>query len=932
MSTGNRLRLWTAVIIVVLIYLLVQFGVGLYTDYLWFQHLNFESVFLTSLWARIGVGLGVAVPFALLFWINTFIARWQSVRNVLFFSEETLVAQRFVSWIIWGFGVVLAWFVGTAASRNWLLFLRFFNQQAFNLTDPIFNMDVGFYIFSLPVYQFIQSWLAISLIGSLIGAVVVYALAQQNNLAEGRIVILPHVQLHLSILGAILLGTFAAGHWLDLFKVLYSSRGVAFGASYTDVHVLIPAQWTMIAVALVAAVILLLNILFRRPALSLFAIFIWIVVGIVGAGFVPEIVQRYVVRPNELAREAPYIENNIRLTNIAYGLDKIQEVDFPELEPLTPEAVVANEAFLKNIRLWDYRPLGQTYQQIQAIRLYYHFYDIDLDRYMVNGELRQVAIAARELDKSQLQSSTWVTQKLQFTHGYGVVVNPINEVSREGLPLLWVKDLPPKSSIDLAVGRPEIYYGEATSDHVFVNTHEREFDYPSGEQNVFSSYQGNGGVVLDNPFKRLAFAMRLADVNLLLSQEISNQSRVLFYRHIRERVGRIAPFLEYDRDPYIVVGQDGQLYWIQDAYTTSDLFPYAERVGFPYDNPTVQISYIRNSVKVVVNAYDGSLTFYIADAEDPLIQAYTAIFPDLFKPIEQVPAWLRSHFRYPEDFFRIQSRLYQTYHMRDVNVFYNKEDLWQLPNENIGGKMQPVEPYYVMLKLPGAEEIEFVLIQPFTPNNKDNLIAWMAARSDGEHYGQLVTYRFPKQELIFGPLQIEGRIDQVPEISSQITLWDQGGSQVIRGNLLVLPIDNSLLYVEPLFLQADTGQIPELKRVIVASGDKVVMRETLAGALAGLFEDEAGDSILAITDPSPGETTLVVEAAPANTAGDSPAAETSTPTELRNKDISELARLAAGHYDAAQSALQKGDWATYGEELKEMKAALDALVELTQGQ
>ncbi len=922
LSKGNRLRLWTIGIIGVIAYLLLQFGVGLYTDFLWFQHLKLESVFFTSLWAKIGVGLAVAIPFAILFWINAFVARWQSVRNVLFFSEETLVAQKFVSLAIWGVGLFLAWAVGTAASGNWLLFLRYFNLQSFGVSDPIFEMDVGFYVFNLPLYHFIQNWLIIVLFLSLFGAVAIYALAQQNNLAEGRLIILPHVQLHLSVLGSLIFLAFALGHWLDLFDLVYSGRGVAFGASYTDINVSMPALWTMVIVAIVTAVILLLNTLIRRPALSLLAIFVWIVVGIVGTGFIPGIIQRYVVEPNELAYETPYIENNIKLTNLAYGLDKIEERDVTEIAPLTMGAIQANETTLKSIRLWDYRPLQQTYRQIQAIRLYYEFYDIDLDRYVIDGELRQVALAARELDKSQLQSPSWVNQKLQFTHGYGVVVNPVNEVTGDGLPRLWVKDLPPVSTVDLQVARPEIYYGEATGDYVFVNTLEREFDYPSGEQNVYTQYQGQGGVIMDSLLKRLAFALRLADTNLLLSREINNDSRVMIYRNVGERVRNIAPFLRYDGDPYLVIGEeDGHLYWIQDAYTTSNLFPYAEPTSLP---TTGTINYIRNSVKVLIDAYDGTLIFYVVDPTDPLIKSYNAIFPNLFTPMSQMPDWVRAHLRYPEDLFRIQSQLYRTYHMRDVNVFYNKEDLWQVPNETVEGDTRPVEPYYVILKLPGKEEnVEFVLIQPFTPNNKDNLIAWMAARSDVENYGELITYRFPKQELIFGPLQIEGRIDQNPEISSQISLWDQGGSEVIRGNLLVLPIDNSLLYVEPLYLRAENGQIPELKRVIVASADKVVMRETLGQAVQALFEDEAEE--LPITSLDSGSASVSQqESAPAVTAQ-----EDATAPDLSAKDVAELAKLASDHYEAAQQALRQGDWNTYGQELNKMEAALNALVALT---
>lgn len=906
MSRWAQVRIWIAIIFFLAIYLLVRFGVNLYTDYLWFQHLNLESVFLTSLWAKIGVGLIVALPFALIFLVNTMIARWQSIRNVLFFSEETMVAQKFIKWIIWGVTLFLTWLVATAASVNWLQFLSFFNQQAFGLTDPIFYMDMSFYMFSLPFFHFVQTWLIIVLFLSFLGVLGIYALAQQNNLQEGQIVILPHVQLHLSIIGALIFLTFALGHLLGMYDLMYSDRGVAFGASYTDINVTIPALWVMVGVAILAAVLLVLNAFLRRPALSLGAIFLWIVVGIIATGIIPGVVQRYIVEPNELARETPYIQNNIDYTNIAYGLGEVYEENFPTLEPLTQETLEENQATLRNIRLWDGRPLRQTYQQIQAIRLYYDFLDIDMDRYLIDGELRQVALAARELDKGKLQSPTWVTQKLQFTHSYGAVVNPVDQVTGEGLPRLWVKDLPPIStSEDLAIERPEIYYGELTNDYVFVNTTEREFNYPSGDENVYANYEGTGGVVLKGYLRQLLFALRLSDVNMLFSQEFTEQSRVLMYRNIQERVQKLAPFLQYDRDPYLVIAPDGRLYWIQDAYTTSERFPYSEPFG--------ALNYIRNSVKVVVDAYNGSIKFYIIDPDDPLVKTYATIFPALFSPMSQVPEWVQAHFRYPEDLFRIQSTLYQTYHMSDVNVFYNKEDLWEVPLETFSGNTQPVDPYYVIMRSPGEAESEFILMQPFTPNNKDNLIAWMAGRSDGEHYGELVVFRFPKQELIFGPLQIEGRIDQNPEISAQITLWDQGGSEVIRGNLLVLPVGNSLLYVEPLYLRAEQGQIPELKRVILASGDQIVMRETLAETFQAFFEGEA-ENVIMPTDTAPlaGEVERVEEQ-----------------TALLSDDVAELAETAATHYEAAEAALREGDWTTYGEELDKMKATLNKLVELT---
>jgi hypothetical protein len=897
-------KLWFFVAIGLVIFLIFRFGVGLYADYLWFQHLELESVFSTSVWARFLVGVAVGLPVAAVFVANALIARWLSIRNTIFYSEEIVISQRFIGGIIWLLGFVLTWIVGSAASRNWLIFLSYIYQRPFNITDPVFNMDVAFYVFSLPVYNFVQSWIIVALFMALLGSLVVYALAQQRTIAEGRMpVFLPYIQFHLSVLGALIFLTFAWGHWLGLFDLMYSSRGVAFGASYTDINITMPVMWTMIVTAVLAAGLMLANIYLRRPELGLAVVFMWVIAGAIGMGLLPTVVQRYIVEPNELASETPYIENNIKFTNIGYGLNDIVEDDFASPMPLTPEITQANATTLKNIRLWDYRPLRQTYQQIQAIRLYYRFKDIDFDRYIIDGELRQIAISVRELEKEQLQQ-TWVTQKLQFTHGYGVVANPVNEITQEGLPRLWIQDLPPKSTVDLEINRPEIYYGEMTNDYVFVKTTEREFNYPSGDANVYSEYEGTGGVIMNNYLKQLAFAFYLNDINLLLSQEFTSESRVMLHRNIQERVRHIAPFLHYDNDPYIVIDDAGRLKWIQDAYTFTDLFPYSEPFG--------DLNYIRNSVKIVIDAYNGDVTFYVIDDKDPIIQTYMGIFPALFAPMGEMPTDLLDNLRYPEDLFRIQSQLYLTYHMKDVNVFYNKEDLWQFPKEILEGNTQSMEPYYVVLSLPDSEEDdEFLLIQPFTPSNKDNMIAWMAARADSEHYGQLVIFRFPKQELIYGPLQIEARVDQNPEISAQISLWNQSGSQVIRGNLLVLPIGGSLLYVEPLYLQAENGEIPELKRVIVASGDRITMANTLADALEKLFTEDG--QLL----PEPVDEPDV----------DKP--DDTIPPDLVDMDITQLAQIASDHYEAAQRALQQGDWATYGTELEKMEAALKALVLLT---
>jgi uncharacterized membrane protein (UPF0182 family) len=902
--TATRLRLWTTLIIAFVLFLLLRFGVTMYTDWLWFQSLKFESVYLTLLVSRVAVFFGAAVPFVAIFAGNLILARWFSTRDQLFMGQRRTLDLPIFGWLIWMTAFFLGLAVGAAAAPRWLDFLRFFNQAPFGVHDPIFNRDVGFYVFSLPLYHFIQGWLITTLLMTLIGVLIIYFFAQLHNLREGEVVVLPHVRLHVSALGAALFAIIAWGHRLAAFDLVYSPRGVAFGASYTDVHAELPALQAMFWLAIIIGATLLANVILRRLWLPLIGVGVWMGIGLVVLAIVPGFMQRYIVEPNEIAREAPYIQYNIQFTRQAYGLDDADERDFGQVEPLTVETLEANRTTLQNVRLWDYRPLGQTYRQIQEIRLYYGFTDLDIDRYWIDGDYRQVILAARELDQSQLQSVTWVNQHLQFTHGYGVVMNPVNEITPEGLPQLWIKDLPPVISVPLTIDRPEIYYGELTNNYVFVKTGIEEFDYPRGEENVYTFYEGTGGVPLNSYPKRLTFALRLADANVLLSQYIDENSRLMFNRRIQDRVRQVAPFLRYDNDPYLAI-MDGSLHWIQDAYTISDRYPYAEPVSR-------DINYIRNSVKVVIDAYNGSMTFYVADPTDPLVQTYAAIFPGLFAPQDTMPDGLRAHLRYPEGLFTIQATMYQTYHMRDVNVFYNKEDLWSIPREVFAGQDQPIEPYYVIIRLPGGTQEEFMLIQPFTPATKDNLIAWMAGRSDGEHYGQLVVYRFPKQELIFGPLQIEARIDQDPDISAQLSLWSQRGSQVIRGNLLVIPLERSLLYVEPLYLQAESGQIPELKRVVLASGERVVMAESLADGLVKLFGAEAV-GVAAAEGEKPEVGTVITGELPPDLA----------------QQVYDLARQADEHYTAAQEALRTGDWATYGAELDAMEETLKQLVEIT---
>ncbi|MEW6276451.1 MAG: UPF0182 family protein, partial [Bacillota bacterium] len=673
-------------------------------------------------------------------------------------------------------------------------------------------------------------------------------------------------------------------------------QGVVYGPGYTDVHANLLAYKIMFILALLVGVVIIVNAFLKRFRLVLYAIGFMVAASIILNGVYPALMQKLIVLPNEMEREKPYIENSIKMTRLAYDLEKVEKKDFPAGRTITAQDIQENQDTIKNIRLWDYRPLQQTYSQLQEMRTYYEFKDIDVDRYVIDGRYRQVMLAARELNIDSLpeQARTWVNRHLKYTHGYGIAVSPVNEVTGEGLPQFFIKDIPPASRTNLKVERPEIYFGELTSNYIIVNTRSQEFDYPVGDENAWCTYQGKNGVPVNSLFRRLLFALTFGDYKLLLSGDITNESQVLYYRNIKDRVLKIAPFLLYDRDPYIVLS-GGKLYWIWDAYTVSDMFPYAE----PFQG---RLNYIRNAVKVVIDAYTGEMAFYAAEPDEPVLKTYQKIFPGLFVPMAEMPADLKSHIRYPEDLFMVQAKKYTVYHMEDYRVFYNKEDKWNLPTELFGPKEEPMQPYYTIVKLPGEEKPEFIQIMPFTPQNKKNMIAWLAGRSDGENYGKLLVYEFPKQELVYGPMQIEARINQDTFISQQISLWDQRGSQVIRGNLLVVPIKDALIYVEPLYLQAEQSKMPELRRVIVAHGDKVVMEPTLDLAIQKIFGK--GEVIPPTQEPSPGaEQTR--EAAP--------------------KTIAQLAGEANRLYDEAQNKLKQGDWAGYGNALQRLKETLEQL-------
>jgi uncharacterized membrane protein (UPF0182 family) len=883
--------------------------VNVYTDWLWFQELEYTDVWRTQWVMRIAV-FGVAfLVAALILLVNWLLARRRAIRATSPFNPQFLTSSG-IAWLIAGIALFLAFTFASAASSQWEELLIFFNRAPFEVSDPIFNRDIGFYIFELPIYQFLQGWFMSLIFAAIVGIVPIYIINQLPDIQRGRwrFQDAPEFRKHLAILGGLFLSLWALGYWFDIYDLLYSPRGVVFGASYTDMNA---SLWALRAQMLFMG-LTALAVFFNFFRLSLRPILVtgglWLAATLILGGLYPSLLQRYAVEPNEIERERPYIDNNIAFTRLAFDLEKIDMRPFDQVSDLSEQDLELNEEVVNNVRLWDYRPLQRTYEQLQALRPYYQFSEIDIDRYEINGGVRQVMLAARELEKANLPAPSWVNRNLEFTHGYGVVMNPVDSITPDGQPEFFIQDLPPQSNVPIEVTRPEIYYGELTNDAVFVSSGREEFSYPSGNENVYSSYQGKGGVPLNSFIKRAAFAIRLSDANVLLSDEIDSGTRIQFHRQIMERVHQITPFLGRDGDPYIVITDEGRLVWIIDAYTTSR--------NYPYSTPTASgLNYIRNAVKVVIDAYDGTVDYYIADPRDPIIQAYDSAFPGLFHPLEEFPEDLIAHIRYPQDLFNIQAEQYLAYHMTDTRVFYNKEDLWNIPLEIFDGTEQVMEPYYVYLRLLEEEDPEYLLIQPFTPAGKQNMIAWMAARNDPAHYGELVVYELPKQELVFGPLQVEGRIDQEPEISQQFSLWDQRGSRVIRGNLLVIPINDSFVYVEPIYLLSDTSALPELKRVIVASDTRIAMRETLGEALLAMLELDPEEILQAAE-----EAVDVEETAPRPTPS-APLPDDAT--------VEQLIESANAHFEAAEAAQRDGDWATYGSEIEALARDLQRLQALT---
>ncbi|MBW1676454.1 MAG: UPF0182 family protein [Deltaproteobacteria bacterium] len=782
--------------------LLLWSGVSIYPDWLWFENLGFSPVFWTMLLSKFGFGFLVWLLLILIICLNLYAAKRLNPGDgpgVAFKAADGYVSQlgvsgRALNSLLIAFILILSFVVASKGSFQWDILLRYLYQQPSGSTDPIFNRDIGFYLFSLPFYILVRDGLLVLFIFAGLVTMGWYLkngalqIEGEFSQAEGvptslpKITITPKAKKHLIFLGGIIVLLLAWGYHLKMYGLLYSTQGPAFGAGYTDVHIKVLAYKVLIIASTAFALVLFVNAFRLRMKLIWLSGGIWIGAVLVFAILLPILIQKFVVKPNELAKESPYIAYNIDYTRKAYNLNRTKKVDFEVSDKLSAEDIKKHDVTIQNIRIWDERPLLQTYRQIQTIRLYYDFNNVDVDRYLINNQYRQVMLATRELVVNQLppRANTWVNRHLIYTHGYGLAASPVNEVTSEGLPRLFIKDVPPSFEPDLKIERPEIYYGEKTDQYVLVKTKTEEFDYPRGDKNVYTIYQGSGGVPIKSFLRRLLFAVEFLDPQILFTTYLSPESKIMYNRRIARRAGLIAPFLDYDGDPYVVVSR-GKIYWIQDAYTTSDMYPYSRRSYGHFRNKG--LNYIRNSVKVTIDAYNGDVAFYIIDEKDPIVKTYSSIFPDLFKPFNEMPADLKKHIRYPRDLFEIQVDTYTKYHMEDVQVFYNQEDLWQIPDELYGDSRQEMEPYYIIMKLPEEEKEEFLLMLPFTPSRKDNMIGWLAARSDLPNYGSLLVYKLPKEKLVYGPMQIEARVDQQTDISRELSLWGQRGSRVIRGNL-----------------------------------------------------------------------------------------------------------------------------------------------------
>ncbi len=878
-------------------------------EWLWLSEMGYSQIFWTLRGTQVILTL-LAFLVAALFFVPNFRFLAEQLKHANLSSsplqgsninlDTDFASKRIKQFFTLG-GLIMALIFALSFYVRWDESLRFISSVPFGETDPMFGRDIGFFLFELPFLDLLQSSLTSIVFITLVIITLAYVftgLLMIRSFTEfnaGKKV-LNHIKLN----AVIWLGLLAWGLFLARYNLVFKADGIVFGAGYTDVMYQLPAIWIMFIMTIGLALLILasrwVNTGKAVPGLAI----VTVLVLILGRGVLPGVVQQFNVEPNELELESPYLERNIEMTRLAYNLHDVREVEYEADDTLTVSDIANNRDAIDNIRLWDSRLLINTYKQLQEIRSYYEFYSVDNDRYMVDGNVTQMMLSAREIARTlPSQSDTWVNRRLQYTHGYGLVMSPVTETNRQGEPRLSIRNLPPSwDSDDLRVDNAAIYYGEHSTGYYIVNTGVEELHYPEGDANVYTNYSGQGGIQFKNIFRKLLFAWELGDMNILLTDYIHDESRLQRWRSVQERIRKITPFLQLDQDPYLVLN-NGRLFWIQDAYTTSSHFPYSQR----YQNG---FNYIRNSVKIVVDAYEGTVDYFIIDEEDPVLDVYDSIFPGVFKSMDELPEGIESQFRYPQDLFEVQIEKFSRYHMVAPQVFYNQEDLWTRPNEKYGGRQMLMDPYYVLARLPGEETLEFMLISPLTPENRDNMISWMAAKSDPGNYGNLVVYKLPKERLIYGPAQIEARIDQDPEISRQIALWDQRGSRVIRGNLMVIPVENSFLYVEPVFLLAEGVDIPQMQRVIVAIGDAISMQPSLDQALFELFGDEAA----AIVD----ETQLVRDGSvPVEALPEGAAIDRQTLDEIRSI------------WDDLKSALEDGNWARYGELLNDLEEKINDL-------
>jgi len=982
-SFGLRRQLGLAVGVVVILFVIIMFAVGLdlWTDAIWYKSVGYDAVFWTRVGAQVGLFVGGLVLALVVLLGNLWLAgrlappasrvgAGGTVRGWLDRLNEAMLESEQRSGrardalgrrpgqgprgpvditpydmpdatpigrvVIAVVAVFVALTVAGALASNWATVLLWVNRVPFDprgagvVTDPVFGRDISFFLFDLGFLRFVQ----VTAIGLVIASLIVAGARYMVAALDGSAVFSTPVRIHLGVLAGLYLMAIAVGYQLDKFELVHSSRGIATGVSYTDANAQFLAYDVLTGLSAIAAAFLVGGA-FSRVLWPLgLTVAVWFIASIAIGRIYPEVVQRVTVIPNARVLESPFISNNIKMTRLAFDLDGWETRDYRGEAPLTEAAIKEHQATFLNARLWDYRPLGDTLDQLQVVRQYYDFTDVDTDRYMLGESTRQVMLSVRELDLAKNPNATgWVNRRVTFTHGIGVAMVPVNEVATQGQPRLIIRDLPPVSSQGAPpITEPRVYFGERESSYIVVGAQQDEFDYPVGGTDDIKQttrWTGTTGIRLDTTLSRLLFALRFHDFDLLISPQVTNDSQLLFHRSLADRLPRIAPFLMYDKDPYVVIGDDGRLVYIQDAYTASERFPHGQgfdprELSAPGVAPTglgeSSFNYLRNSVKIVVDAYDGTMTYYANDPDDPLIRAWQGVFPTLFKPMTDFPADLRPHLRVPEELFNVQTRVYGRYHVQNADTFYGSEDLWTVPLAQTSESSLPSEAYYVIMSLPEAVNPEFLLLQPMIPSARPNMIAWVAARNDGDEYGQTLVYRFPTETSVFGPAQIEASIDADPEISAQFTLWSQSGSDVIRGNLIVVPVGDSLVYLQPVYLQATSSKFPAFQKIIVASPTTVVWGDTLRQALDQLLRDQGGGPT---PTPTPTPPTPTPTPGPSGTPG--PGA---TPP---SGDVAALVEYANLHFELAQQALRDGDFARYGEEIALVQEALGQLEELVGG-